>query len=79
MAFLDNKLAKEVSDALKFECKTNDVIFELFRGIRQHFTKFLKDENFKDEDLIRAQLGLAHSWSRSRISFDINRQDKPII
>lgn len=27
----------------------------------------------------KAQLGLSHSVSRSRISLDVNRQDKPII
>ena len=35
--------------------------------------------DFKETDLQRAQLGLAHSFSRNRVQFDVNRQDKPII
>lgn len=33
----------------------------------------------KEEDLLRAQLGLGHSYSRSVCEFDVNRQDKPVI
>lgn len=79
IATLDNKLAQEISSKLGIECKISDVVNELFRGIRAHFPQYLKEQDFKDDDLVRAQLGLAHSWSRNRISFDINRQDKPII
>ena len=31
-----------------------------------------------DEDVKRAQLGLGHSFSRQKVSEDVNRQDKPI-
>ncbi len=55
----------------------NEVIEEILRGIRLHFTKFLK--KFQPTELIKAQLGLAHSYSRSQIQFDPNRQDKPIV
>jgi len=30
-------------------------------------------------DVLKAQLGLAHSFSRSKCAQDVNRQDKPII
>lgn len=30
-------------------------------------------------ELIKAQVGLTHQFSRTRIQFDVNRQDKPII
>lgn len=76
---LDNKLAQKMNDQLEYETITSDVVFELFRGVRMHLVNFLKSEDFKEEDLIRAQLGLAHSWSRNRIQFDVKRQDKPII
>ena len=36
-------------------------------------------QGLKDTDLEKAQLGLAHSYSRSRVKFDINRADKHII
>ena len=63
LAFLDNRIAKEVTDQLSYECRTNDVIFELFRGLRTHLTKFLKSDgnlfllkniDFKENDLERA-------------------------
>ncbi|EAS02123.1 nucleolar protein 5a (macronuclear) [Tetrahymena thermophila SB210] len=76
---LDSKLAQKMNDQLQYETITGDIVFELFRGIRMHLVNFLKNENFKEEDLIKAQLGLAHSWSRNRIQFDVKRQDKPII
>eukprot|EP01022_Parablepharisma_sp_SALTPOND_P019382 TRINITY_DN329_c0_g2_i2.p1 TRINITY_DN329_c0_g2~~TRINITY_DN329_c0_g2_i2.p1 ORF type:complete len:554 (-),score=78.76 TRINITY_DN329_c0_g2_i2:8103-9764(-) len=55
----------------------NELVEEIARGIRLHFTKFLK--KFQPTEMIKAQLGLAHSYSRSQIQFDPNRQDKPII
>ena len=55
----------------------NELIEEIIRGIRVHFTKFLKQ--FQPTDLIKAQLGVAHSYSRSQVQYDPNRQDKPII
>lgn len=56
-----------MNEQLEYETLTSEVIFELFRGIRMHLVAFLKNEDFKEEDLTRAQLGLAHSWSRNRI------------
>ena len=34
---------------------------------------------FIETDLLKANLGLGHSFSRNRVSLDINRQDKHII
>ena len=31
-----------------------------------------------DSDVTKAQLGLGHSFSRSKCAQDVNRQDKPI-
>lgn len=73
IAVLDPKLAQKISEELAFECKTSEFIFELFRGIRTHFTKFLQSAELKETDLIKAQLGLTHAFSRSRIEFDVNR------
>ncbi len=49
----------------------------MLRGIRTHFLKLLKKVGA--EDIKRAQLGLAHSFSRQKCATDVNRQDKPII
>jgi len=50
---------------------------ELFRGIRQHFSKFIKE--LKEGDIEKAQLGLGHSYSRCKVKFNINRADNMII
>ena len=36
-------------------------------------------QGLENRDLDRAQLGLAHAYSRSRVKFDVNRADKHII
>lgn len=55
----------------------NESIEELIRGIRHHFAKLLKKQD--EEDMKKAQLGLAHQYSREQCAMDVNRQDKPII
>ena len=35
--------------------------------------------NVTEDDIIKSQLGLGHSYSRMKCTFDVNRQDKPII
>merc|ERR1719191_2682203 len=42
-----------------------------------HFTELVKDLTLVDTD--KARLGLAHAYSRNKMQFDPNRQDKPII
>lgn len=54
-------------------------MFELIRGFRTHIVEFLKNQEFESVDLVQSRLGLGHTFSRSRISLDVNRQDKPII
>jgi nucleolar protein 56 len=46
------------------------------RAIRVHIYKFL---NVSEEDLIKSQLGLGHTYSRMKCMFDVNRQDKPVV
>lgn len=75
----DKILAGNISAALGIECLTSEIVTELFRGIRLHFNKFLKTTEFSEEHMVRAQLGLAHSFSRNKVQEDINRNDKHII
>lgn len=49
---------------------------ELLRGIRVHYEHLIA---FNPSDLGRAQLGLAHSYSRSKIKFNIHKADNMII
>merc|ERR1719359_1473957 len=50
---------------------------ELLRGCRAHFSRLVKD--LSENDLEKARLGLGHAYSRNKMAFDPNRQDKPII
>merc|ERR1712086_202653 len=73
----DPKIGNAISESLSIPCECNDLTLELFRGIRLHFHNFI--DGLKATDLEKAQLGLAHSYSRSRVKFDVNRADKYII
>merc|ERR1711935_1259879 len=73
----DAKIGNCISETLSIPCECNDLTLELFRGIRLHFHNFI--DGLKATDLEKAQLGLAHSYSRSRVKFDVNRADKHII
>jgi hypothetical protein len=46
-------------------CKCNEMTNELLRGVRAHFSRMVK--GLKDGDIEKAQLGLAHSYSRSKV------------
>ena len=73
----DPKLGNAIVDKTGIPCECNDKIGEIMRGCRTHFTRFLK--GLKDGDYEKAQLGLAHSFSRTRVKFNVNRSDNMII
>lgn len=75
----ENKLAGAISEALGLQTTTSKIVLELIRGFRAHFISFLKNEEFTQDDLTKAQLGLSHAFSRNTIALDVNREDKPII
>jgi len=73
----EHKIGGMVQDELNITCVCNDLTAELLRGVRNHLPSFLAA--LRPGDLERAQLGLAHSYSRSKVKFDVNRADKHII
>ena len=77
LGVLDSKLGNSIVDAMKIPCVCNDPINELTRGVRIHFGKFIK--GLKEGDYEKAQLGLAHSYSRAKVKFNVNRSDNMII
>jgi len=79
LAVIDKVLANKITERFEISIKVSDAIFEMFRGIRLHFTNFLKNKNFNEGDLQKAALGLCHSFSRNKVTSDIARQDKHII
>ena len=73
----DPKLGNSIVEATNIPCVCNDHIGEIIRGCRMHFSRFIK--GLKDGDYEKAQLGLAHSYSRAKVKFNVNRSDNMII
>ena len=71
------KLGSAIQEETNVPCECNEMTGELIRGVRMHFTTFLKD--LTDKDMSRAQLGLAHSYSRAKVKFNVNKSDNMII
>lgn len=77
LAVWDPILAGNIKSALGIECETSDEYKDIIRGLRQHAPKLLK--GLQSDDLIKAQLGLGHSYSRAKLKFNVNRIDNMII
>ncbi|XP_067006875.2 nucleolar protein 56 isoform X2 [Anabrus simplex] len=71
------KLASALSEILGVTCQHVGAVPELIRGIRHHFPKLVK--GFTARTLSVSQLGLGHSYSRSKVKFNVNRSDNMII
>jgi nucleolar protein 56 len=72
----DPKLAEAVKEA-GFPVTLAQSAKELIRACRTHFAKAVS--TISEADLDRARCGLGHAFSRNKLKFDTNRQDKPII
>lgn len=78
LAVEDEQLPASIKETFpKLACMKNEVTDELFRGIRTHLPYFLAQ--FDQKDLSRAQLGLAHAYSRSKVQGDVKKQDRHIL
>ncbi|KAF9527508.1 hypothetical protein CPB83DRAFT_855897 [Crepidotus variabilis] len=77
LAVSDPLLGKSIKDALGFQIDVSENSQNIIRGIRLHAPKLLK--GLQDDDLQKAQLGLGHSYSRSKLKFNVNRIDNMII
>ena len=56
---------------------TSDVILEITRGIRFHYSKF--NTSLGGGAAEKAMLGLGHSYSRAHVKFNVNREDLSLI
>ncbi|CAI5947557.1 unnamed protein product [Closterium sp. NIES-65] len=73
----ESKLGSAIQETAGVPCVSNDLVMELMRGVRLHFARFVKE--LKEGDVAKAQLGLGHSYSRSKVKFNVNRVDNMII
>lgn len=74
---IEPTLATAIQENLSIPCRSDETIRELCRGIRTHFIKFVKP--LANGLLEQAQLGLGHSYSRSKVKFNPSRADNMII
>ncbi|PFH38231.1 putative nucleolar protein [Besnoitia besnoiti] len=72
----DPALGKSLADA-GFQIVFNSNIQELHRGCRQHMKKLAKQ--LGELPIEKFQVGLGHSYSRSKMQEDPRKQDKPIM
>lgn len=77
LGVVDPKIGNKISESLGIKVKSNEEVLELLRGIRLHFFHFVK--SLEKGDLGKAQLGLSHGYSRSKVKFNIHRVDNMII
>lgn len=73
----DSKIGAAVQEALGSSCQHTGVVPEIIRGIRLHFGSLIK--GLTPTSTAKAQLGLGHSYSRSKVKFNVNRTDNMII
>lgn len=73
----DPRIGNALEETLGLKCQANELTRELLRGVRCHFVRYIKE--LKPQDLMQAQLGLGHSYSRSKVKFNVHRVDNMII
>ena len=78
LGVLDPGLATAISSGLPgISCRSDDTVREIGRGCRMHLDYFVKELNGGVAE--KAQLGLGHSYSRSKVKFNPARSDNMII
>jgi len=77
LGVIEPTLATAIQENLEITCRSDETVRELIRAIRVHFVKFVKP--LADGNLEQSQLGLGHSYSRSKVKFNPGRADNMII
>lgn len=76
LGVVDPALATALGEA-GFPCRSDDAVREVLRGCRQHLERFV--QGLQSGASQQAQLGLGHSYSRSKVKFNPARSDNMII
>ncbi|PNH04026.1 Nucleolar protein 56, partial [Tetrabaena socialis] len=76
LGVFEPKLGSIIQETTSIPCISNDVVGEVIRGIRANIARFV---SVPEPDMKRAQLGLAHSYSRAKVKFNVNKVDNMII
>jgi len=74
----DSKMVQNMTDEFpELQVRTGEAFIEVARTTRQYFTKMQKGMSGEVQNT--AQRGLAHSYSRAKLRFNVHRQDNMII
>lgn len=74
---IEPKIGTAIQDGLGMPCASNETVTEVIRGVRLHFDHYIGA--LAGGNLEKAQLGLAHSYSRAKVKFNVNKSDNMII
>ena len=74
---IEPKIGTAIQDGLGLPCVSNEAVTEVVRGVRLHFAHYVAA--LAGGNLEKAQLGLAHSYSRAKVKFNVNKSDNMII
>mmetsp|Transcript_5933 Transcript_5933/g.7243 ORF Transcript_5933/g.7243 Transcript_5933/m.7243 type:complete len:541 (+) Transcript_5933:146-1768(+) len=77
LGVVDPGLATAIADGCGYPMRSDDAVRELDRGCRLHIRTFVK--GLDKGGLEQSQLGLGHSYSRSKVKFNPARSDNMII
>jgi nucleolar protein 56 len=77
LGVVDPALATAIAGGLNVSCRSDDTVREILRGCRLHLDTFVK--GLASGAAEKAQLGLGHSYSRSKVKFNPARSDNMII
>lgn len=78
LGVIDSGLATAISEGIPgISVRSDDTVREISRGARLHLTSLIK--GLGDGGIEQAQLGLGHSYSRSKVKFNPARSDNMII
>lgn len=67
LGVIDAQLATAIQENLSISCRSDETVREIIRGIRYHFTNYVK--LLGNGMLEQAQLGLGHSYSRTKVKY----------
>lgn len=62
---IDPALGTAIQENISISCRSDETVREILRGIRMHFTSYVK--LLGSGMLEQAQLGLGHSYSRTKV------------
>ena len=78
LGVIDPALATAIAEGMGgINCRSDDTVREILRGCRLHLDTFVK--GLEGGAAEKAQLGLGHSYSRSKVKFNPARSDNMII